>query len=168
MVFGWALGLLPLSYTLHPYILYTPASYVNPRLLLRASRPSRGALPPAKRSLPPRVVRLGRRRAEPSGGKRQPESRLESSCYNAGRDAGGSHLRAAVPPEARTTPGAGRICQHLRAAAVPLGQRRSEEHTSEIQSLAYLLCRLLLEKKKKIKHKYKDDVLQCVNESTLV
>src|SRR5205823_12953126 len=33
------------------------------------------------------------------------------------------------------------------------GQRRplrSEEHTSELQSLAYLVCRLLLEKKKKI------------------
>src|SRR5687767_15348720 len=29
---------------------------------------------------------------------------------------------------------------------------RSEEHTSELQSLAYLVCRLLLEKKKKQKH----------------
>src|SRR2546425_3478907 len=28
-------------------------------------------------------------------------------------------------------------------------QERSEEHTSELQSLAYLVCRLLLEKKKK-------------------
>src|SRR2546425_8613529 len=28
-------------------------------------------------------------------------------------------------------------------------RRRSEEHTSELQSLAYLVCRLLLEKKKK-------------------
>src|SRR2546425_4652543 len=28
---------------------------------------------------------------------------------------------------------------------------RSEEHTSELQSLAYLVCRLLLEKKKKYK-----------------
>src|SRR2546425_2688965 len=36
---------------------------------------------------------------------------------------------------------------------------RSEEHTSELQSLAYLVCRLLLEKKKKraervIKHRH--------------
>src|SRR5687767_15325692 len=30
---------------------------------------------------------------------------------------------------------------------------RSEEHTSELQSLAYLVCRLLLEKKKKNKKK---------------
>src|SRR2546425_9086013 len=29
---------------------------------------------------------------------------------------------------------------------------RSAEHTSELQSLAYLVCRLLLEKKKKKKH----------------
>src|SRR2546425_1478350 len=33
---------------------------------------------------------------------------------------------------------------------------RSEEHTSELQSLAYLVCRLLLEKKKK-------DVLTSTN-----
>src|SRR2546425_2515732 len=29
-------------------------------------------------------------------------------------------------------------------------RQRSEEHTSELQSLAYLVCRLLLEKKKNI------------------
>src|SRR2546423_10085795 len=31
-------------------------------------------------------------------------------------------------------------------------QERSEEHTSELQSLAYLVCRLLLEKKKQRLH----------------
>src|SRR5205823_10907075 len=31
-------------------------------------------------------------------------------------------------------------------------EHRSEEHTSELQSLAYLVCRLLLEKKKKDRH----------------
>src|SRR3712207_8109839 len=34
---------------------------------------------------------------------------------------------------------------------VPL-RARSEEHTSELQSRQYLVCRLLLEKKKKISH----------------
>src|SRR5687767_15236674 len=34
-------------------------------------------------------------------------------------------------------------------AAQRIGVERSEEHTSELQSLAYLVCRLLLEKKKK-------------------
>src|SRR5205823_13967154 len=36
-----------------------------------------------------------------------------------------------------------------RATALVPPARRSEEHTSELQSLAYLVCRLLLEKKKK-------------------
>src|SRR2546425_6939845 len=36
--------------------------------------------------------------------------------------------------------------------AVYHGHHRSEEHTSELQSLAYLVCRLLLEKKKKDRH----------------
>src|SRR5205823_12900006 len=34
------------------------------------------------------------------------------------------------------------------AALRRFGKLRSEEHTSELQSLAYLVCRLLLEKKK--------------------
>src|SRR2546425_8810977 len=33
-------------------------------------------------------------------------------------------------------------------AAIRRHEGRSEEHTSELQSLAYLVCRLLLEKKK--------------------
>src|SRR5687767_15613485 len=44
-------------------------------------------------------------------------------------------LRVALAPRARS---------ELRAR-----NARSEEHTSELQSLAYLVCRLLLEKKKK-------------------
>src|SRR5687767_2500047 len=38
---------------------------------------------------------------------------------------------------------------------------RSEEHTSELQSLAYLVCRLLLEKKKykKITHYHNDNIV---------
>src|SRR2546425_11483691 len=39
------------------------------------------------------------------------------------------------------------VCCRARAARVV--SVRSEEHTSELQSLAYLVCRLLLEKKKK-------------------
>src|SRR2546425_5171428 len=38
------------------------------------------------------------------------------------------------------------VCDNTFAS--PWIQRRSEEHTSELQSLAYLVCRLLLEKKK--------------------
>src|SRR5947209_11014086 len=36
-----------------------------------------------------------------------------------------------------------------------LPSERSEEHTSELQSRQYLVCRLLLEKKKKKNHKQK-------------
>src|SRR2546425_9595843 len=42
------------------------------------------------------------------------------------------------------------VCGEVQPAHRPApGHRRSEEHTSELQSLAYLVCRLLLEKKKK-------------------
>src|SRR5687767_15513823 len=43
--------------------------------------------------------------------------------------------------------------------------RRSEEHTSELQSLAYLVCRLLLEKKK---NKQQSRVVSCYILSRLV
>src|SRR2546425_6016724 len=44
-----------------------------------------------------------------------------------------------------------RRSQRRGAAHAPADELRlrSEEHTSELQSLAYLVCRLLLEKKKK-------------------
>src|SRR5687767_11193579 len=42
----------------------------------------------------------------------------------------------------------GEVLGRIRALEERSGLRRSEEHTSELQSLAYLVCRLLLEKKK--------------------
>src|SRR3712207_9379324 len=43
-------------------------------------------------------------------------------------------------------------CRHLRSVKLrgtpPSRYKRSEEHTSELQSRQYLVCRLLLEKKK--------------------
>src|SRR2546425_8132226 len=45
-----------------------------------------------------------------------------------------------------------------RLTLTPGRVERSEEHTSELQSLAYLVCRLLLEKKKKIEHEIKSTV----------
>src|SRR5258706_7895286 len=41
---------------------------------------------------------------------------------------------------------------HLSRMNLPSSKDRSEEHTSELQSLTNLVCRLLLEKKKKKKH----------------
>src|SRR5258705_8683965 len=43
---------------------------------------------------------------------------------------------------------AGRQAGELVKEALPEGGKRSEEHTSELQSLRHLVCRLLLEKKK--------------------
>src|SRR2546425_3520654 len=45
---------------------------------------------------------------------------------------------------------------------------RSEEHTSELQSLAYLVCRLLLEKKKKKKTRTVQQDNSTVHSSTHV
>src|SRR5258705_7675014 len=64
--------------------------------------------------------------------------------------AGGSTLRAGAE---RGHPGLRRDCpdgdERARRHAA---QDRSEEHTSELQSLRHLVCRLLLEKKKKYTH----------------
>src|SRR5438093_7251612 len=42
------------------------------------------------------------------------------------------------------------------------GGSRSEEHTSELQSLTNLVCRLLLEKKKKKKNKKIEDITLAI------
>src|SRR2546425_11858983 len=56
---------------------------------------------------------------------------------------GSEALRREVPDVVRAL---GVLAPHARRVS----KDRSEEHTSELQSLAYLVCRLLLEKKKKI------------------
>src|SRR5262245_39710447 len=59
--------------------------------------------------------------------------------------------RAASAPQSKATG----VLISMRYAGAPGRPRlRSEEHTSELQSLRHLVCRLLLEKKKK-KHIHK-------------
>src|SRR2546425_4978528 len=58
-----------------------------------------------------------------------------------------AHLLGSAEPPAQREVLAQRI-------SFGVGLPRSEEHTSELQSLAYLVCRLLLEKKKKNAHAY--------------
>src|SRR2546425_6125749 len=65
------------------------------------------------------------------------------------RHAGPSHcefcVRSAWPTLSTSAPTSSRgACANESSS----GRLRSEEHTSELQSLAYLVCRLLLEKKK--------------------
>src|SRR2546425_3990170 len=64
-----------------------------------------------------------------------------------------SHHRTLWPGCVRSQVSAGGASSSAPScAAETLGRLgRSEEHTSELQSLAYLVCRLLLEKKKKNK-----------------
>src|SRR5256885_12046061 len=67
--------------------------------------------------------------------------RVEAACRVAGNDTDRLERegRAAVPLRAAAA----------RCAAPARHQPRSEEHTSELQSPCNLVCRLLLEKKKK-------------------
>src|SRR3712207_8391360 len=54
-------------------------------------------------------------------------------------------IRAMVSPSRRTV-----FSRAATARSSSSPRERSEEHTSELQSRQYLVCRLLLEKKKKI------------------
>src|SRR5258705_948538 len=45
----------------------------------------------------------------------------------------------------------GAYCARATRTCLPPEARRSEEHTSELQSLRHLVCRLLLEKKKTVR-----------------
>src|SRR3712207_9449778 len=57
-----------------------------------------------------------------------------------------------TPPRALRAAAREALHRWREAADDPLADRaRSEEHTSELQSRQYLVCRLLLEKKKKAK-----------------
>src|SRR2546425_4836939 len=72
-----------------------------------------------------------------------------SSRAAAKRRSRSSALRAAsrIPRPSRTSTSSALTTALVSASADPY-RSRSEEHTSELQSLAYLVCRLLLEKKK--------------------
>src|SRR3712207_9264698 len=57
--------------------------------------------------------------------------------------------RASQPPRPRRAPGGlNPLRRRRRPCSARLAEDRSEEHTSELQSRQYLVCRLLLEKKK--------------------
>src|SRR5229473_5648821 len=71
-----------------------------------------------------------------------PTTATTLNCSPAGR----APRPSRTPPRAR--------CPHGRRRTDRADSRRSEEHTSELQSLAYLVCRLLLEKKKKRTHRF--------------
>src|SRR3989441_6689916 len=97
----------------------------------RPPRDRRALLPerPHARATARRVGRQARRLP-------LPPAALESGPRGgAGGDAGGARAGTLHPPV------------RPRRRREPVRRERSEEHTSELQSLAYLVCRLLLEKK---------------------
>src|SRR3712207_6927425 len=64
-----------------------------------------------------------------------------------------SKVRAAVAWKGQPAqPTTGRLSRKESHCQPSNCQARSEEHTSELQSRQYLVCRLLLEKKKKLYH----------------
>src|SRR3712207_7419309 len=86
-----------------------------------------------------------------------PYTTLFRSTALVGVAAAAGHRPGRERPDGAGPPGAARPGAGHRAVQLPAepggaqggpGDRRSEEHTSELQSRQYLVCRLLLEKKK--------------------
>src|SRR5438093_5241704 len=83
-------------------------------------------------------------------------------------------FRSPAPPSAPASPTWGRgfrgssPCRASPGATGNFLENRSEEHTSELQSLTNLVCRLLLEKKKKKKNQRRDIENDCQVIRTLV
>src|SRR2546425_3939866 len=109
----------------------SPASHPATR---SGFRPMRSASCPAKR--------LASALTRPKLTKKDRTTVLETSPKSACAMSG-TTVRSS-PTIAPTKP----LTTARRANWRQLAPRRSEEHTSELQSLAYLVCRLLLEKKK--------------------
>src|SRR5690606_40181557 len=84
-----------------------------------------------------------------------PAMATPSVCANAIQSTGGNQSIAGAPPLApthqRATTAAAAVTIAIRRYCMNATSRwsRSEEHTSELQSRENLVCRLLLEKKKK-------------------
>src|SRR2546422_860594 len=117
------------------------ASWKRNRHVLPAARLSgRIVLPP------PCFLRLRRKRIAPQNNAERPPRRrrailqLERRCMFADN----VHDRLLECPR--------EPCPLLGGGEAHLAIERSEEHTSELQSRLHLVCRLLLEKKKKKKH----------------
>src|SRR2546429_6677106 len=82
--------------------------------------------------------------------RRPPRSTLfpYTTLFRSAR-AGRTSTSLRPPPSCASTHGRSR-CRKMRRRDLPCVEaQRSEEHTSELQSRLHLVCRLLLEKKKK-------------------
>src|SRR5258706_7805796 len=75
--------------------------------------------------------------------------RSRGSMYYCAPELRGPKIEGNSPPAAADVYSLGKVLYWLFTGDVYDGHERSEEHTSELQSLTNLVCRLLLEKKKK-------------------
>src|SRR2546425_9318298 len=94
--------------------------------------------PPRSTLFPYTTLFRSQRHLDPGGPLQARTRGAAAGERRALRRAHGVHPRERAPGRHR-----------LRGRRDRRGGWRSEEHTSELQSLAYLVCRLLLEKKKK-------------------
>src|SRR3712207_6909486 len=94
--------------------------------------------PPRSTLFPYTTLFRSRSREIPHQGRGRPHAR------------GARPDRAGAPTAPRELEALGRRAEGHRREGPRGRQRRSEEHTSELQSRQYLVCRLLLEKKKTI------------------
>src|SRR3712207_8820922 len=77
-----------------------------------------------------------------------PRRSIASQCAAVTGSVGTRNGSFAITSPRNASPGTSTPSQN---DAVPSSTARSEEHTSELQSRQYLVCRLLLEKKKEVK-----------------
>src|SRR3712207_2059079 len=108
------------------------------------SRRSRRSLPPP--APPPRRCGPGIRRPSRSGGSRCSSSEVQPTLAGAVGQRRNAALVPVATPVEHDRGDAGGLGALGHQGADPAGQRRSEEHTSELQSCQYLVFRLLLEK----------------------
>src|SRR3712207_8969429 len=69
-------------------------------------------------------------------------------CAGCGAPMVAKWVLKAIKPKDEAVVGCATGCLEVSTGLYPYSSWRSEEHTSELQSRQYLVCRLLLEKKK--------------------
>src|SRR5689334_24474373 len=95
------------------------------------------------------MIHMSSTESEQSPGQPPPVHRsANSDAVTVLATPGGNTCRGAERLGEWTYRESGRLSKRLRASRSRLLRRRSEEHTSELQSQLHLVCRLLLEKTK--------------------
>src|SRR5256885_6947892 len=90
-----------------------------------------------------------------SGGSARPAAMVTGSGPAEGAGFAPNAQAKGLAPPAATAAGVPSWREMQGTAVCPIHRRRSEEHTSELQSPCNLVCRLLLEKKKNTHRSHK-------------